>query len=183
MKKDKIIQQTRSWIEKTVIQLNLCPFARAVYEAGRIKYWVVKDSDFEAQYKEYLKLLLDFVSSDPQQWATAFIILPTGLQDFECYLDFVAECEQALDKAGLQGTVQIASFHPQYCFSGESEQDAANYSNRSPWPMLHLLREDDLEAAISQYKNPQNIPERNQEYLRKLGLANMKQRLTDVFNG
>ncbi|MCU7959733.1 MAG: DUF1415 domain-containing protein [gamma proteobacterium symbiont of Bathyaustriella thionipta] len=177
---ETIIRQTRQWIEQHVIHLNLCPFARPVYAEERISYKVVEGDDFAVLYQGFLATLLDFVESDPQRNTTGFAIFPDGLHDFGSYLDFVAQCEQALLDAGLQGIVQLASFHPQYCFAQATADDAANYSNRSPWPMLHLLREADMELALSAYKNPEKIPLRNQKQLRKLGTAVLKRRLQDI---
>ena len=177
---DEVIRQTRQWIEQNVLQLNLCPFAKQVYEAEHIEYRVIDGADFESLYKAFLAALLDFVDSDPQQIVTGFIIFSAGLSDFECYLDFVALCERALLDAGLQGMVQIASFHPQYCFAEVPENAASNYSNRSPWPMLHLLREADMAAALSQYKHPEKIPLRNQNLLDELGADTMKHRLQRI---
>jgi len=177
---EKFIRQTQQWIEQVVLQLNLCPFAKPVYEADHISYRVVSGSDFAGLYQGFLAALLEFVESDPQHKLTGFVIFPDGLDDFECYLDFVDQCDQALLDAGLQGIIQLASFHPQYCFAQTAQDDAANYSNRSPWPMLHLLREAEMELALSQYKHPENIPQRNQRLLNKLGADELKQRLQHI---
>lgn len=176
---DEVIAATRRWLERMVIGLNLCPFASRPYEAGRVGFMVCDETDHEAIYRAFLTELDGFLQADPQQVETDLFILSKGLADFNDYLDMLALLEDALAEAGLEGTIQLASFHPDYLFEGVDDDDPANYSNRSPYPMFHLIREAGLEAALASYPNPERIPERNMARLRELGEAGIKARLVE----
>ena len=115
--------------------------------------------------------------------ATSLLIYPTGFQDFEAYLDFLDMAELLLQKQGYEGVYQVASFHPNYCFAGEATTDAANYTNRSPYPMLHLLRESSLTAAIDTHADTEKIPLQNIAFARKKGAAAMQALLQAAING
>ncbi|MCG6966570.1 MAG: DUF1415 domain-containing protein [Chromatiaceae bacterium] len=164
------VVKTRHWLERIVIGLNLCPFAAAPYRADRILYAVSDEAALEGIYQAFLATLQDLLSSDPHQQETALLILAGGLASFDDYLDALAVFEGALAEAGLEGLVQLASFHPHYRFEGANDDDPANYTNRSPLPMFHLIREDGLAAALESYPQPELIPERNIRRLRELGL-------------
>ncbi len=106
---------------------------------------------------------------------TTFIILPDNFGDFSAYLDLVEVAEKLIEKEDYEGVYQLASFHPQYCFAGESPEDAANYTNRSPYPMLHILREDSITNALENFPDPESIPEKNIAFARNKGLAYMQE--------
>ena len=171
------IAATRRWLERIVIGLGLCPFAAAPHHAGRIAYSVCEGETHEAMYQAFLETLDGLLAADPQAVETSLLIAPRGLAAFEDYLDMVGLLEQALDEAGLEGVVQIASFHPDYRFAGAPADDPANHSNRSPLPMFHLIREDGLAAALEAYPDPEGIPQRNVERLRALGLDGIRELL------
>lgn len=173
------IAQTRRWLERVVIGLNLCPFAAAPYRHGRIAFVVSDAQRLDAIYQDFLGVLLEFVTSDPHQQETALLILSRGLQSFDDYLEALDLLEQAIVEAGLEGRVQLASFHPKYRFAHAAADDPANFSNRSPFPMFHLIREDGLSAALESYPDPAQIPERNVQRLRELGIARIRALLQD----
>lgn len=168
------LAETRRWLERLVIGLNLCPFAAAPYRQERIAY-VVSDAETpETIYQAYLGVLQSLVEADPRVQETALLILTRGLRSFDDYLDTLGVLEQVLVEAGLEGRVQVASFHPDYRFADAAEDDPANFSNRSPFPMFHLIREDGLAAALESYPDPTQIPERNMRRLRALGLTGIR---------
>ena len=165
---------TRRWLERFVIGLGLCPFAAEPFRAERINYRVSDAQSLDEIYQAFLGLLYELFTSDPHDQETALLILSRGLGDFEAYLDALALLEQAVSEAGAAGLVQIASFHPDYRFDGVEADDPANYTNRSPYPMFHLIREDGLAAALESYPDPESIPARNIERLRELGVDDIR---------
>lgn len=168
------VAQTRRWLERVVIGLGLCPFAASPYSAGRINYAVCDDESVDDIYQAFLRLLYEMFTSDPHEQETALLILSCGLASFDDYLDAVAILEQVVVEAGAEGLVQIASFHPDYRFDGAAVDDPANYTNRSPYPMFHLIREDGLAAALESCVDPAAIPQRNIARLRELGLDGIR---------
>lgn len=171
--------QTRRWLERVVIGLGLCPFAAAPFNAERIAYRVSDAQSLDEIYQDFLTQLYELLLSPPQDQETALLIFSRGLRGFDAYLDALAMLEQAVAEAGAEGMVQIASFHPDYRFDGVPADDPANFSNRSPYPMLHLLREDGLAAAIGDHPDPESIPARNIERLRALGIEGIRALLSD----
>ena len=170
---------TRCWLERFVIGLGLCPFAAEPYREGRVAYRVTTATTDEAVYRDFVETVEDLLSHSPRTQETALLILSRGLSDFEDYLEMLEVLEQALADAGLAGTVQLASFHPDYRFEGVDEDDPANYSNRSPYPMFHLIRERELAAALARYPDPESIPARNVARLRALGVDGIRALLDD----
>ena len=176
---NQFIKETRHWIESVVIAYNFCPFARKVFEQDKITYHVVVDSDPEACLTALIKAC-EHLDEHPQL-ETSLIIYPELPDDFEPFLDLAAIAEQLLIDQGYEGVYQLATFHPQYCFADSTAEDAANYTNRSPYPMLHLLREDSISLAVEHYSDIDKIPERNIETARELGLSTMQNLLHDCF--
>lgn len=174
---EQAVAATRRWLERFVIGLGLCPFAAAPYRLDRIAYSVCEESSLDAIYVSFLQTLEALIAADPQEQETALLILTRGLSRFDDYLDGLATMEQAVEDAGLNGVIQVASFHPDYCFEGELPDDPANFSNRSPFPMFHLIREDALAAALESYPEPEAIPERNIRRLRELGVRGIRELL------
>ncbi len=155
-----------------VIGCNFCPFAAKEVKNGTVRYVVAE----EHKAKDLLALLTtecQLLDSDPAV-ETTIIILPTGFEKFSHYLKLVAKAEDQLEAEGYEGIYQVASFHPDYCFEGAAKDDAANYTNKSPYPMLHLLREDSVEKAIARYPNAEGIPDKNIAFARKKGSAYMQ---------
>lgn len=167
-----IIQQTEKWIKSVVIDLNFCPFAAKAVLKKSIRYLVLNDVDI----KKSLEILLsEFQFLDVhEEIETTFIIFETNFTDFKAYLQLVKKSEQMLAKEHYEGIYQVASFHPDYCFAGEDSNDAANYTNRSIYPMIHLLREDSITKALALYPNPESIPEHNIALARQNGLQYMQ---------
>ncbi|MDN6179708.1 MAG: DUF1415 domain-containing protein [Halomonas subglaciescola] len=163
------IAATENWVKQVIVAHNLCPFSRREVARGSIRYAAVEASQPKAVLKALLAecALLD----DDLQVETTLVVLPRGFEDFYRYLDLLGRAEDALDAHGYEGTYQLASFHPDYRFDGEPEDDAAHYTNRSPYPTLHILREASLEAALERYPDPEAIPERNIDYVREQGSA------------
>ncbi len=169
---DKIIEQTKKWIRDVVIGCNFCPFAAAVIKKNKVYYRVADAGDQTVPLQvlnEELKRL-----DENENIETGFIIFPVSFENFDDYLNLVDKSELFLNKNGYEGVYQLASFHPDYCFANSDENDAANYTNRSPYPMLHLLREASIDIALKHYSDPESIPERNVNFARTKGLAYMK---------
>jgi uncharacterized protein len=167
----EVIADTRRWLERAVIGLNLCPFAKAEHVHGRIRYVLSEVTKPKMLRKELERELLTLVAADPAQVETTLLIHPRVLQNFYDYNDFLAEADALIEALELQGVLQIASFHPDYQFEGTDKNAIENYSNRSPYPMLHILREASVERAVAAYPDAAQIYERNIETLQKLGLA------------
>ena len=174
---EQALAQTRCWVEKIVVELNLCPFAHAPMKGDRIRYVHCAEQDEEGIYRALLTEMEALLALDEAEVETSLLVVPAGLEDFQRYLDFFEAAENVIPEAGLEGILQLASFHPDYCFEGDAADDPANYTNRSPHPMFHLIREAPLARALETYPNPEAIPERNMALLRELGLEEMKRRL------
>ncbi len=171
-KSDKIIEQTKKWITDVVIGCNFCPFAAAVVKQKTVFYKVEENDSVEQCLSSFAKELNRLDEDDSIE--TSFLILSKSAEDFNDYLDLVDKAEKLMHEKGDEGIYQLASFHPQYCFAGADEDDAANFTNRSPYPMLHLLREASIDKALEHYKNPDEIPERNIDFARKKGKLYMQ---------
>lgn len=175
MNADEIIVRTKSWIETVVVGCNFCPFAKRELERGTVRYVVIDEVKIEHCLERLYDEFVYLDSNDDIE--TTLIIFSKTFVTFETFLTAVDMSEQLLTQYEYDGTYQLASFHPNYCFAGSDDNDAANYTNRSPFPMLHLLREDSLEKALENYPDPEQIPNRNVEKARTLGLDIMKAKL------
>jgi len=163
------IEATRLWLERAVIGLNLCPFAKAVHARGQIR-WVLSDATTPEALLETLgEELLWLRDASPEEVDTTLLIHPQVLADFLDYNDFLETADALVESLGLDGVLQVASFHPDYQFAGSAPDDVENFTNRSPYPTLHLLREDSVSRAVEAFPDPEVIVERNVETLRKLG--------------
>ena len=168
---DEVVAATRRWLERAVIGLNLCPFAKAVHVKQQIRYAVTAATtadDLLAELEHELGLL---AQTDAAQIDTTLLIHPQVMTDFIDYHFFLGEADALLRRMELDGVIQIASFHPHYQFAGSDSADIANYTNRSPWPTLHLLREASIDRAVAAFPDATEIFERNIETLRRLGHA------------
>jgi len=162
-----LIQQTKRWLSDFVIGLNLCPFARKVFEEDRVKYIVDETTDLQTLLTHLYDEVM-YLRQHPET-STSIIIIPHLLEGFLDYLDFLHIAEQLLVEYGFEGEFQLASFHPQYEFGDESPDSLKHYTNRSPYPMIHILREAEVELAIEHYPKTDQIPERNKLTLEGLG--------------
>ncbi|WP_354682814.1 DUF1415 domain-containing protein [Cupriavidus necator] len=166
---DAVIAATRHWLERAVIGLNLCPFAKSVYVKEQVRYVVstaTEAPDVMDDLERELRLLEE---SDPAQLDTTLLILPDAVADFLDFNDLLYFAERLLARLGLEGTLQIASFHPHYQFADTGPDDIENYTNRAPYPILHLLREDSIARAVAAFPDAADIYERNQATMRRLG--------------
>lgn len=168
---EAVIAATQQWLECAVIGLNLCPFAKAVHVKQQIRY-VVSTAQTPDALLSQLAAELDFLeSADPAAVDTTLLIAPQMFEDFLDFHFFLDEADVLLKRSGLEGVIQIASFHPKFEFTGSETDDIANYSNRSPYPILHLLREASIDRAVAAFPDAADIYERNIETLEKLGHA------------
>jgi hypothetical protein len=165
------VDDTRAWLERAVIGLNLCPFARAPHVRGQLHYAVSEAQTHQGLLDDLDAQARALLAAPPAQRETTLLIVPDGLEDFLMFNGFVGEAQRMMARAGMEGRLQLASFHPDYEFAGSDPQDMGNFSNRSPWPILHLLREDSVERAVDAMAHPQEIYEANIETLRCLGRA------------
>lgn len=172
MNNEAVVEPVKRWLQTLVIAEGLCPFAQREFDAGRIHY-VVVEAEAETDLLMALDTELCRLDTEPEI-ETTLLIHPCVLQDFGDYNDFLSVAEQLLELGGWSGVYQIASFHPQYQFAGVEADDASNYSNRSPFPMLHLLREDSIERAIQGYPAIEEVPDRNIARMRELGLEHLQ---------
>ena len=170
----RAVARTRAWLERCVIGLGLCPFAAAPYRDERILYVVCAKPGLEAIYRTFLQTLERMLLTPPEELETALLVVSRGLTAFDDYLDALSVLERALQEGGFEGVIQLASFHPEYRFAGAPEQDPANYTNRSPLPLFHLIREQGLAEALASYSDPEGIPERNIRRLRQLGIGGIR---------
>lgn len=167
--RDTVAADTVRWLERAVIGLGLCPFAAAVHREGRIRY-VVTDATSEAALADVLATELErLADADPDILETTLIVHPRVLGEFLDYNDFLADADALVADMGLEGVIQVASFHPQYRFEGSDADDVENCTSRSPYPTLHLLREESVERAVAAHPDPERIVRVNIEILRRLG--------------
>jgi hypothetical protein len=168
---EDVIAAMRQWIEKAVIGLNLCPFAKAVYVKNQVRF-VVSHAPHLDGLLEDLDRELDFLAAaDPDEIDTTLLIHPTLLPDFLDFNDFMQLADAAIEEHELDGVIQIASFHPAFQFEGTEPEEMGNYTNRAPFPTLHLLREASIERAVAAFPEAETIYERNIQTLEALGLA------------
>ena len=172
---EAVVEQTRTWIRTVVVGSNFCPFAANELARNSIHYGVCRDTRLE----DCLAVLIDecLRLDNHDQVETSLLAYPDAFNDFETYLGFVELAEDLLIEQGYEGIYQLASFHPDYRFADAAEDDPANYTNRSPYPMLHLLREASVELALENYSQAERIPQRNIETARSMGLEEMQQLL------
>ena len=168
---------TLAWLKSVIVEYSICPFAKRELDRGSIYFSVNHDTLIEPCLL-HLIYVCDRLYTEPGI-ETTLLIYADMFTKFDDYLDFLEIAESLLIEQGYEGTYQLASFHPEYCFQGGDSDDAANYTNRSPYPMLHLLRETSLEQAIANHPDPENIPQHNIELTRKLGLAKMQALLAE----
>jgi uncharacterized protein len=167
---DHVIAATRQWLEKAVIGLNLCPFAASVYLHNRVRIVVSEQQSTDGLLLELCTELQTLQQADPLVCETTLLIHPQVLTDFGLYNDFLDQGDAAIDALDLVGEIQIASFHPDYQFADCDPTDMQNYSNRSPYPMLHLLRESSISHAVDHHPDIDSIPANNLRTLHTLGL-------------
>jgi len=174
----KIINQTKQWVEDVIVGLNLCPFAKKELVNNTIHYYVSTQKKFKEALFEVVEQCL-FLKNNPQL-ETSLLIYSEGFNDFNVYLDLIDYANELISEQGFEGLFQVASFHPHYCFADSCYDDAANFTNRSPYPMLHLIREESMERVLNNYKNPEKIPDNNIALARQKGADFFKNILNNI---
>jgi hypothetical protein len=171
----------RAWLKEFVVGLNLCPFASPLLDSPQLRIAICEETSPAVLQRAFLSEL-DLLQSSPEsEIATIVLVFPGGLADFEEYLSFLEQAQSLLIDAGLEGLVQLASFHPAYCFDGEDPEGPSHFSNRAPYPAIHLLREDMLSRVLGDFPNADLIPQRNIETLEKIGREELVRRWRALF--
>jgi hypothetical protein len=164
-----VLNQTRQWLEKAVIGLNLCPFAKAVYVKNQVRL-VVSHARHADDLLDELDRELDLLVATPaEQTDTTLLVHPTLFDDFLDFNDFLEIAEGVVNEHGLEGVLQLASFHPKFQFDGTEPDDISNYTNRAPFAILHLLREESVQRAVEVFPEAETIFEENVKTMEKLG--------------
>lgn len=179
-KKETIIAQTKKWIIDVVVGCNFCPFAAREVKRESIYYEVLEDATIQTVMAALSTALIKMERDEKIE--TMLLILPERFVSFTAYLDLVAAAETLIEKEGYEGIYQIASFHPDYLFADSTATDPANYTNRSPYPILHILREESLSRVIDSHPDTMKIPENNIAFTRQKGLAQMQLLREACFN-
>lgn len=167
LSEELVVEQTQSWVRSFIVGMNVCPFAKREVDRGSVRYVVVRSRQPNVALEE-LMAEIDWLDQHSEV-ETTLMIFPTLFSDFMSYLDFVDDSEQLMFEQECEGVYQLATFHPKYCFAGAEEGDVSNFTNRSPYPMLHILREASLEKAIEFYGDTAEIPERNIKLMETTG--------------
>ncbi len=176
----QVIAQCQQWVDKIIINLNFCPFAKKEFVNNTIYYPIFRNVD-KPQALQHLVEQCEYLT-EHQEISTSLIIFPEQFSLFEDYLDLVSLAERCLVKKGYEGVYQIASFHPDYYFAGVDEDDVSNYTNRAPFPILHLLREDSLAKAINSHPDAEGIPDKNIALCERKGVEFFKTFLQSIKN-
>ncbi|ATH78000.1 hypothetical protein CLM76_10525 [Vreelandella venusta] len=176
-----VVAQTLTWVANFIVGHNICPFAKRELEREAVRVEVVRSKKVDIALEE-LVAEFEWLDTHPEA-ETSLLVFPTLFKSFDHYLDFVELAEQLLEQLGYEGVYQLATFHPDYCFADADPDEAANYSNRSPHPMIHVLREASVEKAIEFYGDTAAIPERNITYLTEMGQDALEQQWQRCFTG
>jgi hypothetical protein len=178
-----VMRNLQVWLKQAVIGLNLCPFAKAVFVRGQIHYAVTDSTRGAALLAELEQELLDLRDADPQVRETTLMVAPQAFAQFEDMLEFLGEADRLLERMGLEGEIQIASFHPRYQFAGTGPDDIENFTNRSPYPVMHLLREQSVDRAVAAYPDAAAIYNANIITMRALGHDGWRQLMRGLRHG
>lgn len=178
---ETIIAATQLWLEKAVIGLNLCPFAKAVHVKKQIRYVVSEATTPEALLEDLMAELRNLQDADPEKIDTTLLIHPYVLTDFLDFNDFLDTVDLAVAEPEFNDEFQVASLHPRYQFAGTAPDDIENYTNRSPYPTLHLLREESVDRAVAAFPDADRIVDNNIETMKKLGHEGWKRLGLDLF--
>ncbi|CAB3704310.1 peptidase [Achromobacter marplatensis] len=173
-----VVAETRDWLTKAVIGLNLCPFAKAVQVKDQIRFAVSDATDAEGVLTDLQDELALLAETDPEKIDTTLLIIPDALDDFLDFNDFEELSDRLLKRMRLVGELQVATFHPLFQFADTQPDDIENYTNRSPYPILHLLREDSIDRAVESFPDAAEIYEKNIDTMNKLGLEGWKKLMT-----
>jgi hypothetical protein len=164
-----VLADTRRWLERAVVGLNLCPFAKSVMVKHQVHLVATFAQDAQGALAAFEQELDALLAMDARSRDTTLLVIPDGMHDFLAFLDLTARAQRMVRKRGLDGVIQVAHFHPDFVFAGTDEDDITNCTNRSPYPTLHLLREDSIDRAVAAFPDAAAIYEANMERLRRLG--------------
>jgi hypothetical protein len=167
----RAVADTRRWLERAVVGLNLCPFAKAVLVKQQVHFAATESVDAAGILADFRRELDQLLALPAQERDTTLLVIPQGMDDFLDFHDLTARAERLVRKSGLESVIQVASFHPGFVFAGAGEDDITNYTNRAPYPTLHLLREASMDRAVAAFPDAAAIYEANMETLRRLGRA------------
>ncbi|MAY42907.1 MULTISPECIES: DUF1415 domain-containing protein [unclassified Neptuniibacter] len=177
---EQAVELTQQWVEAIVVGLNLCPFAAPEVRNQSIRYVASHAASLEEATQDFLAELQIIQKSDESELSTSLVNFTDTAVEFEAFLDLLDMCQSALESAGLEGVFQLASFHPQYCFSGVNPDDITNWTNRAPFPTIHIIREGQMSRVLVHYKTPEEIPERNMALMEKLGREGLIERFSPL---
>ena len=166
---ETVVADTRRWLERAVVGLNLCPFAKAVLVKQQVHVAVSEDDDAQGILAELQRELDALLALAARARDTTQLVVPRGMADFHTFNDLAKRAERMVRKRGLEGVVQVAHFHPRFVFAGTDEDDLTNATNRAPYPTLHLLREESMDRAVAVFPDAAAIYETNMQTLRELG--------------
>lgn len=183
MNRAEVERRLTHWLEVLVIGEGLCPFAAAPMRDGRVRIAVCTEVDWDGIYRFVLAEVEQLLDAELAQVETSLACVPRGLEAFEDYLEMLAHIEAAIREVGLEGILQVASFHPDYVFAAVEADDITHYTNRSPYPVFHLIREAQLARALAAYPNPEQIPVRNQQRMQELGVDGIARLLSGELTG
>jgi hypothetical protein len=169
-----VLEDTRRWLERAVIGLNLCPFAKSVHVKGQIHYVVSHATNTRELTRDLVRELEALAQTPPEVRDTTLLMAPLCLQEFLDFNEFLGDADRVLAELDLEGILQIASFHPQFQFAGTQADDISNFTNRAPYPTLHLLREESIERAVEVFPQAEAIFGKNMQTLEKLGHVGWK---------
>jgi len=164
-----VVEDTRRWLQRAVIGLNLCPFAKAVDTKGQVHYAVTRSMGFKDLLQDLTRELKDLAALEPTERDTTLLIAPDGLVEFLEFNDFLVQANRQVAKLGFEGVLQIASLHPLYEFADSRPDDVSNFTNRSPYPTLHLLREESIDRAVKAFPHAETIFEANVRTMERIG--------------
>lgn len=181
MQENQIIREVSTWLEQVVIGLNLCPFASKPFKQNKVRIVVINTTDDESLLDELRKECDYLQTSGADKIETSLLVISNHLQDFWDYNQFLHWAGQLLRREGYEGEFQIASFHPNYCFAGADPDDAENLTNRSPYPILHLIREASLEKALDYFPDIDQVPEKNKRKVSELSTTQKKRLFPYLF--
>jgi len=172
------LQQTQNWIKKIVIDLNLCPFAAPVFNTNRIDYILSSGHDMTPHLHHLAQCFTTLDTNTDIE--TSLLVFPDAYPEFTDFLDLLSIANDLLDDLNYSGVYQLASFHPRYCFENSKKEDASNFTNRSPYPMLHVLRESSIEKAVEMYRDINAVPDNNIKKLRAVGYEAMCNQIKEI---
>ena len=174
MSSHPVLRATQKWIDEVVVGLGFCPFASASIKAGGLRLELCATTEVEDLCRLLVDELVFLQSQKGETYDSTLLVHPNLLSDFAVFNEFLGMCEDILARLSLEGVFQIASFHPRYCFADADENDVGNYTNRSPYPMLHILREASVTEAVADHVDPAGIPQKNIQKLTTLSVAEME---------